>query len=70
MANADNLTIDAQSALRRCIEQYNHSTRFFIIIENKYKLLRPILSRFSQMNIASKNVNTIVNLNNYLIKTG
>ena len=69
MANADNLTIDAQSALRRCIEQYNHSTRFFIIIENKYKLLRPILSRFSQIYIHQPIINGInVNLNNYLIK--
>lgn len=44
--NADKLTVDAQSALRRCIEQFSHTTRFFIIIENKDKLLNPILSRF------------------------
>jgi DNA polymerase III delta prime subunit len=36
------LTIDAQSALRRCIEQFSFNTRFFIIIENKHKLLKPI----------------------------
>ena len=41
--NADKLTVDAQSALRRCIEQFSHTTRFFIIIENKDKLLNPIL---------------------------
>ena len=45
--NADQLTMDTQSALRRCIEKYSHTTRFFIIIENKEKLLKPILSRFS-----------------------
>lgn len=44
--NADKLTIDAQSALRRCIERYSHTTRFFIIAENKNNLLKPILSRF------------------------
>ena len=30
LLNADKLTIDAQSALRRCIELFSHSTRFFI----------------------------------------
>jgi dihydroorotase len=40
------LTIDAQSALRRCIELFSHNTRFFIVVENKDKLLNPILSRF------------------------
>ena len=34
LLNADKLTIDAQSALRRCIEIYNHSTRFFIIVDD------------------------------------
>ena len=29
LLNAGNLTIDAQSALRRCIEQYSNTTRFF-----------------------------------------
>ena len=49
LSNADELTIDAQSALRRCIELFSHTTRFFIIIENKYKLLKPILSRFCEI---------------------
>lgn len=49
LMNADKLTIDAQSALRRCIEIYNHSTRFFIIVEDKNKILKPILSRFSHI---------------------
>ena len=46
LLNADKLTIDAQSALRRCIELFSHSTRFFISVENINKLLKPILSRF------------------------
>ena len=49
--NADKLTTDAQSALRRCIEQFSHTTRFFIIVENQNKLLRPILSRFCNIHI-------------------
>lgn len=54
LSNADNLTIDAQSALRRCIEVFSHSTRFFMIAENKYKLLSPILSRFCEIHIPEK----------------
>jgi DNA polymerase III delta prime subunit len=49
LLNADFLTIDAQSALRRCIELFSHNTRFFIIVENKNKLLNPILSRFCEI---------------------
>lgn len=49
LMNADKLTIDAQSALRRCIEVFSHTTRFFIIVEDKYKLLKPILSRFCEI---------------------
>lgn len=48
LTNADKLTIDAQSALRRCIELFSHSTRFFIIVENRNNLLKPILSRFCE----------------------
>lgn len=49
LLNADKLTIDAQSALRRCIEIFCHNTRFFIIVENKQKLLKPIISRFCEI---------------------
>jgi hypothetical protein len=51
LMNADKLTPDAQSALRRCIELFNHSTRFFIVVEDKCKLLRPILSRFCDIHV-------------------
>mgnify|MGYP001272443601 CR=1 FL=1 len=57
--NASHLTIDAQSALRRCIEEYSHTTRFFIVIDNKDKLLQPILSRFCIMFIPSPEINGI-----------
>jgi len=64
--NADKLTVDAQSALRRCIEKFSHTTRFFIIIENKDKLLKPILSRFCNFYIPYPIINNnIVNLHMY-----
>lgn len=49
LINSDKLTCDAQSAMRRCIELFSFSTRFFIITEDKSKLLKPILSRFSEI---------------------
>ena len=49
--NADKLTTDAQSALRRCIEQFSHTTRFFIIIDEHRKLLKPIISRFCDIHV-------------------
>lgn len=52
--NADELTTDAQSALRRCIEVFSSTTRFFIVVENKSKLLNPILSRFCEIYIPDK----------------
>ena len=39
LSNADKLTTDAQSALRRLIEVFSHSTRFFVIVEDKYRIL-------------------------------
>jgi len=66
LLNADKLTIDAQSALRRCIELFSHNTRFFIIVEDKYKLLKPILSRFCEIYIPEPVVNgENINLYNY-----
>ena len=59
LSNADKLTIDAQSALRRCIELFSHTTRFFIIVEDKYKLLKPILSRFAEIYIPLPYINKI-----------
>jgi hypothetical protein len=50
MLNFDNLSIDAQSVMRRIIEIFIN-TRFFIIVENKYKLLNPIISRFCSIYI-------------------
>ena len=66
LLNADKLTMDAQSALRRCIELFSHTTRFFIIVEDKYKLLKPILSRFCEIYISLPLINNkITNLYTY-----
>ena len=54
LRNADKLTHDAQSALRRCIEIYSKNTRFIIIVDDKDKLLNPILSRFCTIFIKDK----------------
>jgi DNA polymerase III delta prime subunit len=63
LLNADCLTIDAQSALRRCIELFSYNTRFFIVVENKQKLLNPILSRFCEIYVPEHIQNgNIVNL--------
>ena len=64
--NADKLTMDAQSALRRCIELFSHTTRFFIIAENKYNLMKPILSRFCEIHFPEPtNKWGVVNLHRY-----
>ena len=68
LTNADKLTSDAQSALRRCIELYTHNTRFFIIVEDKYKLLRPILSRFCEIYVPEPRIGgKCVNLHQHVL---
>jgi len=63
LLNADFLTIDAQSALRRCIELFSNNSRFFIIIKDKNKLLNPILSRFCEIYIP-ESVNSLNQIHN------
>ena len=66
LLNADKLTMDAQSALRRCIELFSHNTRFFSIAENKYNLMKPILSRFCEIYVPEPIINgEIINLYKY-----
>jgi GTPase SAR1 family protein len=66
LLNADKLTMDAQSALRRCIELFSHNTRFFIIAEDKYNLMKPILSRFCEIYVPEPVLNdNIINLYQY-----
>ena len=71
LMNAEQLTIDAQSALRRCIEIYSKTTRFFIIVKNKEKLLHPIVSRFCEIYIPYPETadGEAINLHTYSLKT-
>jgi len=69
LLNAEYLTIDAQSALRRCIELFSYNTRFFIIVENKHKLLNPILSRFCEIYVPEHTENNcLINLHEESIR--
>ena len=65
LLNADKLTMDAQSVLRRCIEIYNQNTRFFIIVDDKTKLIKPILSRFSDIYCPTSVMNLNLEWSNY-----
>lgn len=70
LSNADELTIDAQSALRRCIELFSHTTRFFIIVQDKYKILKPILSRLCEIFVYEPVINERkINLHKHNIQT-
>jgi hypothetical protein len=70
LLNADSLTTDAQSALRRCIELFSFNTRFFIIVENKDKLLNPILSRFCEIYIPERRtqMGEVLNLHQHTVQ--
>lgn len=62
---AEQLTIDAQSALRRCIELFTHDTRFFMVVNNKHKLIKPIISRFCCIYVPQPYIgDKFINLNN------
>lgn len=72
LLNAHHLTVDAQSALRRCIELFSYNTRFFIVVENKDKLLNPILSRFCDIFVpepasSSSSSSSYQNLHQYVL---
>lgn len=70
LQNADKLTHDAQSALRRCIEIYSQTTRFILLVDSKKSILNPILSRFCNIFIGNQTVSINkqchINVNTYL----
>ena len=49
LMDAEYLTSEAQSALRRSIEIHSHTTRFIMTTRDVTCILRPILSRFYQV---------------------
>jgi len=67
--HADSLTIDAQSALRRCIELFSYNTRFFIVVENKHRLLNPIVSRFCEIYVPETSLEDSENLHRQRLQT-
>ena len=68
LLNADKLTIDAQSALRRSIELFCKTTRYFIILHDKNKLLNPLISRFCKLYVPNPIFNNkSINLHLYNI---
>lgn len=60
LLNAEKLTVDAQSALRRCIEIFSHSTRFILSVDDKEKLLKPILSRLCDIYISCETSDKVI----------
>ena len=78
LLNADKLTVDAQSALRRCIELFSETNRFFIVVEKLENLQKPILSRFCHIyvdgdnhknsNLHELNIKNVIKNNNGLSK--
>lgn len=48
LEDAETITNDAQTSLRRCVETYSNITRFCIICNNKSKIIDPIISRCCQ----------------------
>jgi DNA polymerase III delta prime subunit len=68
LINADKLTFDAQSALRRCIEVFSNTTRFILIVKNINKLLKPIISRFCKIHVFYPLIDDVhINLHQYKI---
>ena len=49
---------------------FSYNTRFFIILENKHKLLKPILSRFCEIYVPeyTDSEDNIINLHEHLVK--
>ena len=45
LLHADYMSQDTQASLRRCIELYSHTTRFFLLVHYIHKLMAPMISR-------------------------
>lgn len=58
----DNMTRDAQPAMRRIMEDYSDRTRFFLICNYPNKLIDPIQSRCAPLNISPLSDAQIVDL--------
>jgi len=63
---ADTMTPDAQSALRRIMEDYSHITRFCLICNYISKIMSPLLSRCSTFRFADIPVDAMVSRLGYI----
>ena len=59
---ADNLTRDAQSALRRTMEKYSPNLRVILIANSSTKILSPIRSRCLLVRVAAPTQSDIVDV--------
>ena len=67
--DAETITNDAQTSLRRCIETNSKITRFIIICNDKSKIIEPIASRCCQYYFTYLKNEEILNKLNYIIET-
>lgn len=65
---ADAMTNEAQSALRKMIETYSHITRFCFICNYINQLIEPVVSRCVKMEFTSVNDESIIERLNYISK--
>lgn len=64
--NFEDLSVDGQSALRRVIESFSRTTRFFVVSQSKARILTPILSRLAHIHIPLPSIHgTPTNLHKY-----
>lgn len=56
---ADAMTADAQASMKRIIEKYHKQTRFIFTVNHPYKLLPPVISRFTHYKFDKLTVNDI-----------
>src|SRR5579859_7318870 len=59
---ADNLTREAQSALRRTMEKYSPNLRLILVANSSTKILAPIRSRCLLVRVSAPNQEDIVNV--------
>jgi len=65
---ADNMTADAQQALRRIMERYSAVTRFILSCNNPEKLIEPITSRCQSFRFGPLSDEDIVSRLTYIVK--